>query len=331
MIWYGLAALIIVIALLLWAGGLYFFKTAIRRTPKTFMVDNPNLKTEDADDELISSAADLQWLGAQDCKNVTIQSHDGLKLSGTWLASSNNSAKTVILAHGYSGKGREMAGFARFYAETLGYHVLMPDDRGHGQSEGEIIGFGWLDRKDYVQWVNWVLEYVGQTTDIILHGISMGGATVLMTGGEELPAQVRAIVSDCAYTSVEEELTFQLKQLYKLPAFPFIPVTSWITKWKAGYSFKEASALKQLARVKVPVLFIHGEADTFVPTEMVYRLYEACTMQKELLTIPSAGHGTAFQVDRKGYEAVLKAFLQKHVPDLNGSDEKYRDQVSSIR
>ncbi|MCM3131809.1 alpha/beta hydrolase [Paenibacillus polysaccharolyticus] len=313
MIFYGLAALIIIIIALLWVGGLYFFKTAIRRTPKTFLADNPNLKTE-ADDELISTVADLQWLDAQDTKTVTIQSQDGLRLSGIWLSSKNKSASTVILAHGYSGKGREMAGFARFYAETLGYHVLMPDDRGHGQSEGEIIGFGWLDRKDYVQWVGWVLEHVGKQSDIVLHGISMGGATVLMTGGEELPDQVRAIVSDCAYTSVEEELTFQLKQLYKLPPFPFIPVTSLITRWKAGYSFKEASALKQLAKVNVPVLFIHGEADTFVPTEMVYRLYEACKAEKELLTIPRAGHGTAFQVDRDKYKAVLGAFLQKHMP-----------------
>ncbi|WP_145412647.1 alpha/beta hydrolase [Paenibacillus xylanexedens] len=313
MIFYGLAALIIIIIALLWVGGLYFFKTAIRRTPKTFLADNPNLKTE-VEDELISTVADLQWLDARDTKTVTIQSQDGLRLSGIWLSSKNKSASTVILAHGYSGKGREMAGFARFYAETLGYHVLMPDDRGHGQSEGEVIGFGWLDRKDYVQWIGWVLGHVGQNTDIVLHGISMGGATVLMTGGEELPDQVRAIVSDCAYTSVEEELTFQLKQLYKLPPFPFIPVTSLITKWKAGYSFKEASALKQLAKVNVPVLFIHGEADMFVPTEMVYRLYEVCKSEKELLTIPRAGHGTAYQVDREKYEAVLGAFLQKHMP-----------------
>lgn len=313
MIFYGLAALIIIIIALLWVGGLYFFKTAIRRTPKTFLADNPNLKTE-VEDELISTVADLQWLDARDTKTVTIQSQDGLRLSGIWLSSKNKSASTVILAHGYSGKGREMAGFARFYAETLGYHVLMPDDRGHGQSEGEVIGFGWLDRKDYVQWIGWVLGHVGQNTDIVLHGISMGGATVLMTGGEELPDQVRAIVSDCAYTSVEEELTFQLKQLYKLPPFPFIPVTSLITKWKAGYSFKEASALKQLAKVNVPVLFIHGEADMFVPTEMVYRLYEVCKSEKELLTIPRAGHGTAYQVDREKYEAVLEAFLQKHMP-----------------
>lgn len=312
MIIYGLAALIVGILAILWAGGLYFFKTAIRRTPKTFLVDNPNLKTE-AEEELISNAADLHWFDAQQSERVMIRSHDGLKLYGTWLSAKQPSAPTVILAHGYSGRGREMAGFARFYAETLGYNVLMPDDRGHGESEGDIIGFGWLDRKDYVQWIGWVLESTGKHSDIVLHGISMGGATVLMTGGEELPDQVKAIVSDCAYTSVEEELTFQLKQLYKLPAFPFIPITSLITKWKAGYSFKEASALKQLAQVHVPVLFIHGEADTFVPTSMVYRLYEACATDKELLTIPRAGHGTAFRMDQDRYKSVLEDFLQKHI------------------
>lgn len=265
------------------------------------------------DNEIISSASDLKWLDGQPTEEISLQSHDGLKLHGTWLSSNKGSDQTVILAHGYSGRGREMAGFARFYAEKHGYNVLMPDDRGHGQSEGDIIGFGWLDRKDYVQWTNWVLEKVGTQGEIVLHGISMGGATVLMTGGEALPTQVKAIVSDCAYTSVEEELTFQLKQLYKLPAFPFIPVTSLISRWKAGYSFREASALKQLAKVNVPVLFIHGEADTFVPTEMVYRLYEACPTKKELLTVPRAGHGTAFQVDRTGYEAALESFMKKNL------------------
>ncbi|GAS80935.1 alpha/beta hydrolase [Paenibacillus amylolyticus] len=316
MLFYVLAALILIVLALLWAGGLYFFKTAIRRTPKTFLVDNPNLMPE-PDNEIISSAADLKWLDAQPAEEISIQSHDGLKLHGTWLSSNSGSDQTVILAHGYSGKGREMAGFARFYGKKHGYNVLMPDDRGHGQSEGDIIGFGWLDRKDYVQWTNWVLEKVGTQGEIVLHGISMGGATVLMTGGEALPIQVKAIVSDCAYTSVEEELTFQLKQLYKLPAFPFIPVTSLISRWKAGYSFKEASALKQLAKVNVPVLFIHGEADTFVPTEMVYRLYEACPTEKELLTVPRAGHGTAFQVDRTGYEAVVESFLEKNLSPSN--------------
>ncbi|MGF9695480.1 MULTISPECIES: alpha/beta hydrolase [Paenibacillus] len=310
MLLYGTAALILVILASTWIGGLYFFKTAIRRAPKSFLVDNPNLMPE-PDNEFISSASDQEWLDKQHCETVSILSHDGLKLQGTWLASADKSRPTVILAHGYSGKGREMAGFARFYVEKRGCSVLMPDDRAHGQSEGHVIGFGWLDRKDYVDWVNWVIDKVGKQTDIVLHGISMGGATVLMTGGEPLPAQVKAIVSDCAYTSVKDELTFQLKQLYKLPAFPFIPVTSLISRWKAGYSFKEASALKQLAKVQVPVLFIHGEADTFVPTEMVYRLYEACPTEKELLIIPRAGHGTAFQVDRSRYVEVLESFLNK--------------------
>ncbi|WP_440118760.1 alpha/beta hydrolase [Paenibacillus sp. QZ-Y1] len=327
MLLYGLAFLVLMILVLLWLGGLYFFKTAIRRAPKSFLVDNPNLMPE-PDNEIISSASDLDWLNKQQTEEIRIESYDGLKLYGTWLSSDSQSQsqRTVILAHGYSGKGREMAGFARFYAEKQGYNVLMPDDRGHGQSEGNIIGFGWLDRKDYVQWVHWVLGKVGTETEIILHGISMGGATVLMTGGEALPGEVKAIVSDCAYTSVKEELTFQLKQLYKLPAFPFIPVTSLISRWKAGYYFGEASALKQLANVQVPVLFIHGEADTFVPTEMVYRLYEACPTEKELLTIPRAGHGTAFQVDRPRYEEVLESFLRKNMslssPIPEGPDNK---------
>lgn len=192
MIFYVLAVMVLILLALLWTGGLYFFKTAIRRTPKTFLVDNPNLMPE-PDNEIISSASDLKWLDAQPTEEVILQSYDGLQLHGTWLNSNKGSDQTVILAHGYSGKGREMAGFARFYAEKHGYNVLMPDDRGHGRSEGDIIGFGWLDRKDYVQWSNWVLEKVGTKGEIILHGISMGGATVLMTGGETLRLRLKRL------------------------------------------------------------------------------------------------------------------------------------------
>ena len=126
MLIYGIPALILVILILTWFGGLYFFKTAIRRAPKPFLIDNPNLMPE-PDNELISSASDLEWLDMQDGEMVSITSHDGLKLQGIWLASTGKSSQTVILAHGYSGRGREMAGFARYYVEkeAVTYSCLM--------------------------------------------------------------------------------------------------------------------------------------------------------------------------------------------------------------
>ena len=132
-----------------------------------------------------------------------------------YLPAEVSTDKTVIIAHGYSGHSEQMSGFAQMYHKDLGYNVLLPDARGHGRSEGDYIGFGWPERKDYLKWIDQVIEHTGESTQVVLHGVSMGGATVMMTSGEELPPQVKAIVEDCGYTSVTDELKYQLKRMYK--------------------------------------------------------------------------------------------------------------------
>ncbi|MDF2890613.1 MAG: peptidase [Clostridia bacterium] len=130
----------------------------------------------------------------------TIASYDGLKLHGLYLPCPEPSEKTVILIHGYNSWNGSMGGFAQHYLQNLGCNVLLPDLRGHGQSEGSYIGFGWHDRRDILQWINLILKENGCDTEIILHGVSMGGAAVLMTSGEVLPLNVKCIISDCAYS-----------------------------------------------------------------------------------------------------------------------------------
>ncbi|NOU73800.1 alpha/beta fold hydrolase [Paenibacillus sp. LMG 31458] len=161
----------------------------------------------------------------------------------------------------------QMGKLAQMYKDTLGFNVLIPDARGHGRSEGHYIGFGWPERKDYVQWIDKVIEHMGEQSKIVLHGVSMGGATVMMTSGEALPPNVKAIVEDCGYTTAKDQLAYQLKRMYRLPIFPLLHLTSLLTKLRAGYFFGEASALDQLQKSKTPMLFIHGDADLFVPTD----------------------------------------------------------------
>jgi fermentation-respiration switch protein FrsA (DUF1100 family) len=292
------------------AGSFYFYRMAIARSKKQFLSNNKDLQAATPVPKLDDPRA---WLEKQQLKNIELQSWDGLKLQGYYLEAEKPSKKTAILAHGYSSKGKDMAAFARFYRDTLGYNVLMPDDRGHGQSEGDYIGFGWMDRKDYVKWINYVINTLNKDSEIILHGISMGGATVLMTSGEELPSNVKAIVSDCAYTSALDQLSYQLSRMYRLPSFPVLQSTSLLTKIKAGYFFGEASAVKQVSKTKLPILFIHGDEDKFVPYEMVNTLYEACNSEKDIFIVPKAGHGTAYNFDKAGYERKVTGFLEKYV------------------
>jgi fermentation-respiration switch protein FrsA (DUF1100 family) len=301
--------IILVLLLALLFASFYFFRVAIVRQPKGFLSASPDLPL---DQYGVLIERNMVWFDQQPFEKLEMASHDGLLLRGYYLAAKAPTPKTAILAHGYMGNARkDMAGVAKLYHEIFGYNVLMPDDRGHGESEGRYIGFGWLDRLDYVKWIYFVLNKVGQEAQIVLHGISMGGATVLMTSGEELPEQVRCVISDCAYTSVKDILTHQARQLYKLPTFPLLSIISLICKLRAGYFFGEASTLAQVKKAHLPTLFIHGGEDLFVPTTMLNPLYEASTAPKEKFIVPTAGHGLAYAVDVAGYRQQVRDFLQK--------------------
>ncbi|MHB8062881.1 MAG: alpha/beta hydrolase [Ruminiclostridium sp.] len=330
------AAVIIVIALIVdIAASLYFYNLAIARTKKDFLIQNTTQKqVVPASAEVgviaeLSSGSEVDavakfsenaklenqtaWFDKHTYEEVGIISEDGLKLKGYYLNAKIHTSKTVILAHGYSSQGTFMGSYAELYNEKFGYNVLLPDDRGHGNSEGNYTGFGWVDRKDYLKWIDFVINKLGQDSQIILHGVSMGGSTVLMTSGEKLPEKVKAIISDCAYTSVKDELEYQLKEMYNLPSFPILSTTSILTKLRAGYFFGEASALEQVKKSKTPTLFIHGAADKFVPFYMVNQLYEACNSEKDLLVVPNAGHGAAYNTDSEGYKNKVSEFLGKYV------------------
>jgi fermentation-respiration switch protein FrsA (DUF1100 family) len=251
------------------------------------------------------------WLDAQNVEDLWLESRDGLKLHGYYIAAPGASA-VAVLAHGYSVDGRQVADWARVFHDKFGMDVLFPDARGHGQSQGHYIGFGWHERLDMLDWMDMVRGRTGGAP-IVLFGISMGAATVLMTSGEAVPPELRLIIADCGYTSAADELLWQMKQRYHVSFPPLVRVVSRLTKRRAGYTFEEASALEQVKKSHVPTLFIHGEADTFVPFEMCGRLYEACAAEKELYTVPGAEHGAAYGVDGANYERRLAQFLEKYL------------------
>lgn len=299
----------LILLLVLLIATLALYDMAISTHKKTFIRGDPDLA--DTGDSWAKSRA---WLEALPLEEVELQSADGLKLHAWYLAAPQPTLKTALLAHGYNCTGKDDGAFARIFYEKLGYNVLMPDDRGHGKSEGNYIGFGWPDRKDYLHWIQWIIARHGPQTRIVLQGVSMGGATVLMVGGEDLPTNVKAIVSDCAYTSAEDVLAYRLKRMFKLPAFPLIPLTGLFCRLRAGYSLKEASALVQVAKTRIPILFIHGDQDIFVPTSMVYALYEKCPAAKELFIVPGAGHAESLFLDPEGYHQHVISFVTKYIP-----------------
>lgn len=258
---------------------------------------------------------------AQDHREVFQTSFDNLKLHATYFPAldeyvdktdvASGKKKVAICFHGYTSKGMsDYIGLSDYYLKR-GYAMLLPDARAHGESEGEYIGFGCLDRKDALVWIKWVIQEIGEDVEIVLHGTSMGGATVLMTSGLELPAQVKGIVSDCGFTSPKEVFTHVLNSMYHLPAFPVIQGADLMNRKLAGYGMDECNAKREVARAKVPILFIHGSNDTFVPARMCDEIYDCCASPKKKLIVDGAAHAESYYKDTEKYEQALNAFFEE--------------------
>ncbi|GAA0470765.1 alpha/beta hydrolase [Alkalibacillus silvisoli] len=291
----------------------FFYDLAIKREQKDFLADNEDLVVSASAMNVFLEGGWREWVNTQSFENWEMESYDGLTLQGYYLEAEEKIDRTVVFSHGYLGQGRDMGLFGQYYYEELGYNVLMSDMRGHGDSDGDYIGFGWHDRLDLIDWVNRVIEHQGSDVEIVLHGLSMGAATVLMASGEELPDNVKAIVADSPYTSTYDLFGYQMNRMYNLPSFPILPTTSVVAQVRADYSLKEASALEQVKETDIPILYIHGQEDTFVPTSMTEELYGATNSHTEMKLFDNAGHGEAFAIYEETYVERLNDFLNRFV------------------
>ena len=249
-----------------------------------------------------------EWMMEQPHEDVWITSHDGLKLHGTYFKGEEGD-KAVICFHGYTSEGLNDYGSLSHYYLKHGFRMLLIDERAHGRSEGEHIGFGCMDRLDGERWVKWMVEKAGEDVQIILHGNSMGGATVLMMSGLKLPEQVKGIISDCAFTSMKDVFTHVLHSMYHIPAFPIIQIASWINTKKVGYGLDDCNSAREVEKAEVPILFIHGDKDVFVPCWMTEEAYKHCASPKTKLIVEGAGHGESYYKDTEGYERAMDSFI----------------------
>lgn len=294
-------------------ASFYFYHLAIERGPKDFLQGNQDLEVSAETLEEFLDGDWITWTKQQPFEKVAMTAFDGITLYGYYLPAKKSTNKTVVFAHGYLGHAMDMGLFGEYYYEQLGYNIFMPDLRGHGQSEGDYIGFGWHDRLDIIDWLQLLIEKNGADTELVMHGLSMGAATVIMASGEKLPEQVKAIIADSPYTSVYDLFAYQMKRMYHLPDKPILPTTSVVTKYKADYSLREASALQQVEQATVPILYIHGERDTFVPTYMTEQLYERTKSESELVLFRDANHGEAIVLHRGDYLREITTFLEKNM------------------
>lgn len=235
----------------------------------------------------------------------------GYKAHAIYLHSPRTGAsRTAVIVHGYKVRAEGMLHIAYLYNHDMACNVLLPDLYGHGMNEGSHIQMGWNDRWDVIRWSEVAHELFPHTSQVI-HGISMGAATVMSVSGERTPDYVRCFVEDCGYTSVWDEFAAQLKEQFGLPAFPLMHTTSALCRWQYRWSFAEASPVSQVRRSTKPMLFIHGDKDTFVPYSMLRPLYEAKTRGRKAIFIAHGSeHAKAYRDHHEEYTRRVKDFVE---------------------
>lgn len=253
----------------------------------------------------------LQTAGA--LRDTFITNPEGIRLHAMYAAAPQPTAKTAVIVHGYTDDCIRMLMIGYLYNKHLKYNILLPDLQYHGMSGGSAIQMGWKDRLDVLRWMDIANDIYGGETQMVVHGISMGAATTMMLSGEQQQAFVKCFVEDCGYTSAWDEFSQEMKNRFGMPPFPLMYTASWLCDMKYGWSFKEASSLNQVAKCRLPMLFIHGDADTYVSTQMVYPLYEAKPEPKELWIVPDAGHATSYKDYPQEYTERVKNFVAKYI------------------
>ena len=257
----------------------------------------------------------MKWLMEHGIERYTMVNSRGQKLRGYLMKPEKESKVYVFGSHGYRSDGKgEWCHYAKHWVEELGYNMFFVDHQAAGESEGRYIGFSSYESKDAMEWLDFMVKEFGSDIQIILHGISMGSATVmLMTGSGNLPENVKFTVADCGFTSAYDEFACKLEALH-MPELS-LSFVNFINRKKAGYDFKkDTNALEAVAKAKIPMLFIHGGKDDFVPTYMVYQLHDACSSEyKDLLIGPEADHARSYYFGKKEYDEKIDDFIERFI------------------
>ena len=240
---------------------------------------------------------------------VSVKSGDGLNLYGDFYINQAKTDRTVICVHGYNSCGYN--DFSPMVEPILknGCNCLLIDQRHYGKSEGRFTGFGMPESRDLLKWISLVNEYYPDGK-IVLYGISMGAATVMQASRLTLPGTVKGIAEDCGYTSCFNEFAAVLKSIAHLPAFPLMNILAFFSRIFLKLDIRSDSR-DCVAKAKVPMMFLHGDGDAFIPVSMCKECCDACTAEKEIHIYDGAGHAQSHFKHPEEYEKDFFAFINK--------------------
>lgn len=254
----------------------------------------------------------VDWFYNQKLEEFNISSTRGQKLCGWFLPADKPSDKFMVCAHGYRSCGKGEFRFIAKFLHEQGINLLLVDHQALGESEGKYIAFGCHEAPDLMEWIEFLINKFGADIQISLYGISMGSATVMMLSNHrELPENVKFIIADCGYTTAEELFEHIISGLM-IPPKPILFSANWFCRLLGEWDIRKSNPIDCVKEAKVPMLFIHGEDDDFVPTFMGGQLYNACTSEKDYICIPGAGHAESYQKNSEPYEAKLLEYFAKY-------------------
>ena len=315
---------IIVIWIATIAVGGYFVRYALYRDGaggnREIKNEQVKIENQDSDKAIIDKNKKEEktevkkWLEETTQEKLEIKAKDDITLRATAYYNKTENQENhnwVIIAHGYRSKPSWVASIGMHFYKEKGYNVLIPSMRATEESEGKYIGMGWLDKDDIIGWINKII-LKDKNAKIILHGSSMGAATVLMASGEKLPSNVKAIIADSSYTSAWDIFKSELKARFNLPSFPLMQMFRLIAIIQAKYDIKEASVIDQVKKSNIPTLLIHGDADDFVPVTMEPEIYNAIPVEKDQLIIHGAGHTKSRYREPETYYKKVYEFIDKY-------------------
>lgn len=262
------------------------------------------------DKKLKEFKVDLCWFDKNKMKDVSVQSFDGLKLYGKFLEA--NSDKSVIIVHGFGGSFYHTQQYCKFFHEK-NFNVLAIDSRAHGKSEGSCVTFGWFEKDDIKSWVDFLNEKI-PNNKILLFGVSMGATAVCMASSQKLE-NVVGIISDCAFDNADREIEYVMKKKHILMKKILKKHLYSFTKRLHNFDCLKADAISQVKKTTVPILYIHGDADDYVPIENMNNLYNATpSNMREKFVVEGAGHALSYAVADVLYEKKISDFIKLRTP-----------------
>ncbi len=310
--WLGIIAIILILAVLI--GAYVVYRMAFARNDKVIGTPLDFPDTEFYTPYAQEMTKNIKIFLDIPYEDVYITSHDGLKLHGKFYEGKKDKP-VIIFFHGYRANATRDGSGIHTLGTEKGLNILVITQRAHNESEGKTITFGIKESMDCLSWIDYVKERFGEDKKVILWGISMGAATVMTAVGRDLPENVLGIGADCGYSSAKDILKSVIKGM-KLPVEPSYLLVKLGARIYGGLDIEEISPVEALKKAKVPILFIHGEADDFVPCYMTHQNYEACVSDKSLVLVENAGHGMSYYVDMKKVNEGVFAFLDKIMKDI---------------